>query len=136
MIQEVFLNIWKYCCPPKIPDSDKAYLYTALRREILKVKAKEGRKTELEQTYREDKEEQPPNVWSLLANYFQVLSSRQRDAIHLKFYENMDNQVIADLMEIDIKGGYKLISTGLKKCEKNNWYWVPSSSGCPPAASL
>ncbi len=47
------------------------------------------------------------------------LPRRQREAIFLKFYMNMNNQEIADLMKINIQSVYNLVFGALSNLKKN-----------------
>jgi RNA polymerase sigma factor (sigma-70 family) len=42
------------------------------------------------------------------------LSSRQREAIYLKFYQKLSSQEIADTLQIDINSLYNLISKAIE----------------------
>ena len=47
------------------------------------------------------------------------LSKRQREAIHLKFYEKMTYSQLAEILEIDLKSSYKLIGKAIDALRKS-----------------
>lgn len=46
------------------------------------------------------------------------LSTRQKEAIYLKFYEKMEYGQISEIMSIKVPAVYKLISSGLQRMKK------------------
>ena len=54
----------------------------------------------------------------LLSAALHNLSSRQREAIYLKFYQKLSSQEIADTLEIDINSLYNLISKSIEALRK------------------
>ena len=47
------------------------------------------------------------------------LTSRQREDIFLKFYEQLSYEEIADVMGISVKAGYKIMARSLDYLRKN-----------------
>jgi len=128
-IQDVFLEIWKNRSKIQIKSSVKYYLLQTFRRNLF-LKFKEKKRIPFDEYHQEQflsesiqteiiREEKRQSVQYNLEQMMQFLTPRQREAIFLKFYRGMDSQEISELMEIDIKAVYKLISTGIMRYRKN-----------------
>ena len=57
---------------------------------------------------------------------FTILSERQREAIYLKFYQNMSFEEIALMMDISPRAVYKLIYRAIEVLQKS--YPLPPST--------
>ncbi len=123
VIQDLFLDLWKNRKRLNIQRSVKYYLLQSFRR-LLFAKLKENKQVPLEDYHIDQQEtesiqssiihEETREMSRLNLKAMSVhLTPRQREALFLKFYKGMDSQEISNLMEIDVKAVYKLISTGI-----------------------
>lgn len=130
-IQDLYVTLWKSREKIGLPESVKNYLFKSLRFAIFKkLKSKDevgsdeiyldeyskefstSQETFLIQEIEES--ERKIKIEKALSN----LPKRQREAIFLKFYNEMTYQEIADLMEISVQGVYNLISKSLLQLQK------------------
>lgn len=127
-IQDLFVYIWHHRTSLADTDSIKYYLWTALKRRILRVISsssaycgdnpfmlpitEEGIEESLiiEEVAQERKEQ--------LLSVMRVLTQRQRQAVSLKFFQNLKNEEIAERMSIGIEAVYNLISKSLTTLRK------------------
>lgn len=126
-IQELFIYLWKTRENLSDTDSIKFYLFKSLRRRIISTReetlrlhkktegAAQGRDT-AEFSYehllvsRQAEAEQSEK----LTNSLNALTKRQREAIILKFYDNLSFQEVAEVMSLNIKSTYNLISKAIE----------------------
>jgi RNA polymerase sigma factor (sigma-70 family) len=121
-IQELFVTLWTRRTFLGEPSSVKNYLFKAIRLSIFK-KANLSRlnvsydesehyefdaKLTIEDTIIID--EQNHQTKKRLEASLTQLTSRQREAIFLKFYEGLDYKEIAEIMDITVKGSYKVVA--------------------------
>jgi len=125
-IQELFIKVWRTKENLGQPVSVRNYLAESLKRTILKELAKKNYKltADLSDDYyfevvlshegqlidiqiSEEKLKQ-------LEQALKKLTKRQRDAIHLKFYGKLSYEEIADIMELNVRSVYNLISKALE----------------------
>ncbi|MBC3539130.1 RNA polymerase sigma factor [Rufibacter sediminis] len=119
-LQDLFVTIWNRRHMLSPTTSIKFYLFRALRREIA-VKVKEAAKNSI---YRETEgvaqvenpsddrlieAEDEKHFHVLLERAVEQLSERQREAVYLRFYQNMEFAEIATLLEITPRAVYKLM---------------------------
>ncbi len=67
-----------------------------------------------------DQQGQKENVLRL-QKVIQQLSAKQKEIIHLKFYEQLDNGQISGLMSISHQSVYNLLHEGIKKIRQIWW---------------
>jgi RNA polymerase sigma factor (sigma-70 family) len=65
------------------------------------------------------RKERQAQLQSALEKALAQMSSRQREMIYLKFYEDMSHEEIADLLGITVKGSYKLLYRALDSLREN-----------------
>lgn len=119
-IQELFIKIWQHRENLKQPASIKHYLFKSLRHTIYNKLS--ARRPELYIGSTDDFLEfnlsynQEDNVYPLhglsdemLQQSINQLTARQREAIFLFYFEDLGYQEIADVLQINIGGAYKLI---------------------------
>lgn len=141
-IQDLFVTLW--CSRANLGHTDaiKYYLFRSLRREIVRkqkaclpaapldgedkgVLLQVGDSLEQQQVAQEELLEQQAALDRALA----TLSDRQREAVFLRFYENMDFKDIAALMGVTPRTVYKLIYRAIDTLQE-------SYRACPKAAFL
>jgi RNA polymerase sigma factor (sigma-70 family) len=125
-IQELFIYLWKTRENLGDTDSIKFYLFKALRRRIVtsqeesmrlskkKISASESQESaeyshEQFLVSRQLEEEQQHQLQLSL----KALTKRQREAITLRFYDNLSFQEVAEVMSLNIKSTYNLVSKAL-----------------------
>lgn len=120
-IQEVFLDIWQKQKPGQAVEFSKSYYFAAFRytlfRKIKQVnKFEEVYDSEEPEFSAEEKiisteisEEKRKKIQQAL----QSLTSRQREAIFLRFFEGLSYEEVAEVLNISVKGTYKIIARSL-----------------------
>ena len=125
-IQELFIKVWRIKENLGQPVSIRNYLLVSLKRTIIKELAKQkySLKADLPEDYyfevalshefqlidvqiSEDRLKQ-------LELALKKLTKRQRDAIHLKFYGKLSYEEIANIMDLNVRSVYNLISKALE----------------------
>lgn len=127
-IQDLFVKLWNNRSGISPTTSVKYYLYRSLRRILhRKLQAKRLDTSPIEETEalpfdielshdhelirKERMEELKQKVDKLLVS----LTNRQREAIFLRFYEDLSYEEIAELLEMNLGGTYKLIYRALDR---------------------
>lgn len=125
-IQELFIKLWRTRENLGQPVSTKSYLFESLRRTILKELARKHYKVQATLPDDYHFEVCLPHEFRLidlqmteermlhLEKALQKLTRRQRDAIHLKFYGQLSYEEIAEIMELNVRSVYNLISKALE----------------------
>jgi len=125
-LQDLFAEIWEKREKLSDTTSIKAYLFKSVRRKVFRALHKDDKfmptdpafsryPQEVEESYEKwliDSEltnEQQQRLKSCL----EKLSDRQKEAIVLKFYENLKNEEIALIMGISIQSLYNLIHSAI-----------------------
>ena len=121
-IQTLFIDLWRRRTHLRDTDQVKPYLYRGLRRLLVKdlqrqrkpyppdfyletvLPSHEACTIGLETTDLRKKK---------LLEAVQTLTPKQREVIHLRFYENLDNEAIATLMNITVNTVYNLASLAI-----------------------
>ena len=124
-IHDLFVEIWNRRESLGETNAIRPYLIVSLRRKLIRQLKKGQQQEEISEVADFGLEE---GVESLLIkgeesslqaeklkNAMQQLSSRQREAIFLKFYEEMDYQEVAAAMDINYQSVRNLIFNGIKK---------------------
>lgn len=130
-IQDLFVGLWTKRNSVGNPEHIKNYLYKSFRHAIFK-KAFQLSKNE---TYEETENyqfqvvlnveeslidnERQLQVSEQLQNAMAKLTARQREAIFLKFYEQLSYEEIAEVMGITVKAGYKIMARSLDYLRNN-----------------
>lgn len=119
VIQDLFIALWTRRTYLGQTDSIKFYLFRCLRRKLLRSMMQESKKKDTlwataktafpltdkitdTSSIEQEREE-------MLTLALQKLTDRQREAIYLKFYNNLSFQQVASVMEIEIRAVYNLI---------------------------
>lgn len=127
-IQEVFIQIWTYRATLRADVSEvKAYLFASLRRRLVQERKNPGyllnpvsdshydSPFDVEFSI-EDKlieSETEARRVALINQYLNALPKRQKEALYLKFYGDLTNQQIADVMAIRYQTATNLIHEAL-----------------------
>lgn len=129
-IQNVFFYLWEKRTSLGQIDKVKPYLLTSIRREALRLRSLEMKKTArhsfssaLDITVSREKEmvdaQQLEEKWRQLNQVLALLSPKQREIIHLRFFEGMDAEEISQIMSIRLQSVYNLLSEALKTIRKH-----------------
>lgn len=135
-LQDFFIDLWNRRESLDEPQSIKAYLIASYKRRLFKEKERSfwhKRVTDLEDEY--DIEVQF-NIESYLINnetehetlvklkhHLENLSKRQREALYLRFYQELEYDEISQIMAINHHSAINLVYESLKLLRKN---WVVS----------
>jgi RNA polymerase sigma factor (sigma-70 family) len=131
-IQDLFVYLWKNKEKLGTTDSIKYYLFTALKRRLIddfSAQSKLNQLEEISEVQRLGFAASQENI--LIREQFQQeqshqvlqalnkLTLRQKEAVILKFYDNMPNEAIAGKMGISVEGVYNLISKSIRRFRKD-----------------
>jgi len=136
ILQELFLDLWAHRETLSMPANIKAYLFGAYRNKIYKARQRFDRSVECEElAFDSDavdaevpmdsfliREETQTRYRLQVSRLIAKLSRRQQEVIFLHYYEEMDSDQIAEVMNISRQGVYNLLSRTLKELRKA---WLP-----------
>lgn len=123
VVQDLFIYLWTEKGRLGKTDSIKFYLFCCLRRKLIRVLAREKRRGDTFSSLKKENlsfrlalktnsipapEDEEKHVKLTLA--LTRLTDRQKEAIYLKFYNNLSFQEVASVMEIEVRSVYNLIS--------------------------
>jgi RNA polymerase sigma factor (sigma-70 family) len=131
-IQDLFIELWQKRQVLSETTSIKFYLFKSLNRNIVRKLENEKRisiKRNLSESYHFEvafshefhlmtmqiDQEQQENLDKAL----QTLTSRQKEAIFLKYYEKLSFEEVSVLMAINVKATYKLVTRAIEMLRKN-----------------
>ncbi|NIG52999.1 RNA polymerase sigma factor [Chitinophaga sp. Cy-1792] len=127
-IQEVFLDVWNRRDKLSHVDSPNYYLYSSFRY-ILMKKIRQHDKIVFDRSAEEDYEFSIENVIvsnelneemkTKLQHAIKTLTSRQLEAVFLRFYENLSYQEVASILKISVKATYKIMARSLSALKEN-----------------
>ena len=125
-IHDLFADLWKYREKLSVANSVRAYLYSSLRRRIIKEDSKNGVSLRYDHRWEElnlttsspeakriEQEVSDEQLQKLKA-HLNNLSPRQYEAIILKFYDDLSYQEISIVMEMNEQSVRNLIQRGLE----------------------
>ena len=128
-IQQLFVNLWKNKARLATPPSVKNYLYKAFRTTLFKqlkqtnrnVRDQYGSQTftvslSIEAQLIQSEQQAELRAWLQMA--IKSLSDHQREAIFLKFYDQLSYQEISEVMQIEVRSAYDLVHKGLARLRK------------------
>lgn len=129
-IQDLFLTLWKNRTRINDARSVSSYLMSSLRRMLLrKIRQQKscyernrawcdqvpGYETTIEELW--SRAETDAEHGRLLARAMESLSSRQKEAIYLKYYGGMSNNEISNVMEINCQSVYNHVSEAIRQMQ-------------------
>jgi len=122
-IQETFISIWKYRQNISEPVAVKQYVLKAFRNQLLQIFKERSITTYTDESLPfsfeiafDQKIVEGEDAEKLAAHINQALkqlTSRQQEIIYYRFYENLSFEKIAALMNMRVKGTYKLSARAL-----------------------
>ena len=126
-IQELFIYLWHSRENLGATNNIKYYLFKALRRKLVTGLENEARNNQKQGDFAAGQPETDlsPEMQLVAAEMHTdqqeqmqrallTLTKRQREAIYLRFYDNLSFQEIADIMGLTVKSTYTLISRALE----------------------
>jgi RNA polymerase sigma factor (sigma-70 family) len=131
-LQDFFINIWQNKAGLSDIDNIKAYLLLSFRRRLFKEKEKNNRLgivNELVENYDFDMEfdiesqlieqENQDENHAKLKQHLDALTKRQREAIYLRFYQDLSYHEIGDIMGINQHSAINLVYDALRLMRKH-----------------
>lgn len=133
-VQEIFISIWKNKASIRIERSILFYFIRSLRRRILKENSPYILDVDPEELQNsasiflsadlstENQIVEAETVFeknTALKEAIALLSKRQQELIHLRYFQNLSNNEISRIMEINMNSLYKLASATIKKLREN-----------------
>jgi RNA polymerase sigma factor (sigma-70 family) len=132
-IQDLFVELWKNKAQLNATESPKYYLFKSLRRKIFRELS--GNKllfeviteeynfeitlsAETDLIYTQHLSEQQLHLQKAL----EALTKRQREAIFLRFYENLSYEEVASIMSLELRSTYNLISKAIDALKRSAPY--------------
>lgn len=123
-IQDLFIQLYTNNNKHNLSDTNsiKFYLMKSIRRSILNAKKMNSKKntkltaqlTDIKEFHIQAYDNEPDEITNeFLKNNILQLPVRQREAIYLRFFHELEFQEISDKMHLNIKSVYKLIYKGL-----------------------
>ena len=124
-IHDLFLSIWNNRQGLTIPTSGKAYLMVSLRRKIFDRGSKRDQLTvaledaEMDRELFSDAEDQwiraeeEAEIQQKLEMAMAQLSDRQKEIIHMKYYQQMEYEEIARVMDLNYQSARNLVNRAL-----------------------
>lgn len=133
-IHDIFLEIWQSRRKLAEVHSIKSYLLYAIRNKVNKEHRRDNLRRFISILGSHYEMEVSPETALILQqgkaqqetklqNAMNILSSRQREAIFLKFYQGLSYEEIASVLSITVKGAYKLIGRAIHVLRKNMLAW-------------
>ncbi len=128
-IQDVFIAVWQHRKTLVVPDSPKGYLLASLRRKMINNSDK-NLWVPIDSLYNFDLgqelsldhivfgHEEVSIQARLINNLLSRLSERQREAIYLRFYQNLSRNEIAEVMNISEQSVSNIIQKALHSLRK------------------
>lgn len=126
-VHDLFVNLWERRLFLGDVTNLKVYLFVALRNLIFQQRQKKTIWAELPGEWDEEQaeasnhaekriidEETTQQQLSQLQKTISRLSKRQQEVLHLKFYENLSNEQIAQVLDISRPAATNLLSQALK----------------------
>jgi RNA polymerase sigma factor (sigma-70 family) len=130
-IQELFIEIWQNRERLRDTDSIKYYLYKSLRRKVVRIKNRSENR--LFRTFSDaDNSEVSPSPEYLLIDeqisaerrekvctMLSKLTRRKKEAIYLRYFEELTCDQIADIMQLSKQGVYNIIHHALMELKRS-----------------
>ena len=141
-MQDLFLDLWTYRAKIVQTQYIRPYLYKSLRRKIHREMMRHASVTSedgfvFDDVSSEEITAEQALIRTELSDYqtarlnalLEQLSDRQREAIHLKFYGELSNEEIADILAVNKQSVANLLHRGLRRL-RESWPSLLSLIGC------
>ncbi|WPP51810.1 RNA polymerase sigma factor [Catalinimonas niigatensis] len=125
VVQELFIYLWSKKENLGSTKTIKYYLFLCLRRRLVRVLKQEQKRSitftalagdanRFHLTLKDNMvSPEHEEMLAKLSYAIQKLTDRQREAVYLKFYNNLSFQEVSSIMELEVKSLYNLISRTL-----------------------
>lgn len=125
-IQDVFVDLWNKRKNLASVNSIRFYLLKAVRRDLIRKKIKEDKKSPLSSLGKNKIDFQPSYEMlkvldeesservMKMRKMMDTLTPRQKEVLYLKYYSNMTNQEISEILEINMQSVYNNIYRALE----------------------
>lgn len=127
-IQELFTELWEKRNTVNEVNYVKIYLIKSFRYKLIRTISK-SKKYEQQLTFEEllietpdwDDSMETSNIErrKILKTQLEQLPKRQREVIHLRYYHNLDNEEIAEIININYQSVSNLLHRAIKKIRSN-----------------
>jgi RNA polymerase sigma factor (sigma-70 family) len=125
-VQELFVKIWTKRNSINNLEKVKPYFFTVLRRQILnQLRSLKLRELKIKMSVEPDivfsieeiivEKETEASLHTKLASLLNDLPARQKEAIYLRYYEDMEYKQIAEIMNVNYQSVLNLIQKALNK---------------------
>jgi RNA polymerase sigma factor (sigma-70 family) len=129
-VQELFIEIWQNRARLGDTDSIKFYLFKSLRRKLIRAKRRTENRLFGTFSVNENAESSPSHEFILVSeqlsierkeqvmNLLGTLTRRQHEAIFLRYFEELNCDQIAAVMDLSKQAVYNLIHQALERMKK------------------
>ncbi|MBC9933329.1 RNA polymerase sigma factor [Chitinophaga qingshengii] len=129
-IHDVFVSVWQAHSRNPALDANKSYVYSSFRRKLFRYHEEAIKRMQREERATQNStpefgadhflihKEQDQQLKESILQALQQLTPRQREAVYLRFYENMQYDEIATVMDISVKATYKLMARALEELKQ------------------
>ena len=130
-IQDLFYYLWEHRSGLGDTDNIRRYLFTALRRNLISQAAEQLAVQPISQLTGNGVQETSPSYetqWieqqtseehrQELQTALRKLSKRQREAVFLKYYQDMSTEEMATVMHINRRAVYKLLTKAIRNLQQ------------------
>ncbi len=125
-VQELFVKVWVKRSSIGILEKVKPYFFTVLRRQILnQLRTLKLRELKIKMSTQPDmcfsiediivEKETEESLHDKLTLLLNTLPKRQKEALYLRYYENMDYRQIAEIMNVNYQSVLNFIQKALQK---------------------
>lgn len=130
-VQELFIEVWQNRSRLGDTDSIKFYLFKSLRRKLIRAKAKSQKHLFKNLSIESNEEACPSHEFVLISEQIELekkeklismlntLTRRQHEAIFLRYFEELNCDQIAAVMELSKQAVYNLIHHALEQLKKS-----------------
>lgn len=126
-VQEVFINIWNRRDRISTPDSVRAYLLSCVRKRVIRegyrqrvlnddesMLENEGSFVEFSPEWSMIEQESLAETTQRIAEALNKLPKRQREVIYLRFYQNLERDEIAAIMDVNAQSVSNLLQAAFR----------------------
>ena len=133
-IHDVFLHLYEHEHGLWESENIKFYLLNCLKNHILTLQRKKNRLVNIEETEEYhfmvdvegfesiEAEEERIETIRQLKIMMQSLTDRQREAIYLRFTQNLPFEKVAEILQINTKGAQKLVYRAIDQMRKHTFF--------------
>lgn len=115
-LQNLFLSIWNKRKSNQVPDQVRSYLFRAFRNNVIRS-SQQAQKVlyKVEDRMEEDTNEQENVHAHSIKEIIESLPNRQKEVIKLRYFQGLDHQEIAQVLDMNYQSVSNLIARAIKK---------------------